>query len=326
MDQDELFVQGLRARADAAVPRVDVDVDRVVPRARRRRRVVRGAAGATTLALVLGATWGASAVLGVGPVRDVAPAGPGTTVPTPAEGSVPPDGKPRPRVPAEAVIADDGTVTGVPGDPWEGDEPYWYEKVEWVDADGAVRSSESWSSRERPGLRMTDGDVSRADVLGPIVVLGSYVLDGHRYEKLADPRALPTDPDALLAVLRASAEPERRLGTDDDKVVSMVHDALQQSALLPQDLRQAFWDAVRRVPGVEVVPGESRGRPAEVLTYRYVGTSGSERFVRDPATDVLEIGGLDSTAAVVVEQGPSGPPPVDPVSLAGSGCAEWRHC
>jgi hypothetical protein len=326
MDQDELFVQGLRARADAAVPHVDVDVDRVVPRARRRRRVVRGAAGATTLALVLGATWGASAVLGAGPVRDVVPAGAGTTKPTPAEATVPPDGKPGSTVPAEAVIADDGTVTGVPGDPWEGDEPYWYEKVEWVDAGGTTRYSESWSSRERPGLRMTDGDVSRADVLGPTVVLGSYVLDGRRYGTLADPRVLPTDPDALLAVLRASVEQGRRPGTDDDKVVSMVHDALLQSGLLPQDLRQAFWDAARRVPGVEVAPGESRGRPAEVLTYRYVGTTGSERFVRDPATGVLEIGGLDSTGVVVVEQGPSGPPPVDPVSLVGAGCAEWRRC
>lgn len=337
MERDELFVQGLRARADAAVPRVDVDVERVVLRARRRRRVVRTAAGTTGLALVLGATWGAGAVLGVGLVRDVEPAGPGVperssavddpTPPGPARPTAPPPGADaRPAVPAEAVVADDGTVSGVPGDPWAGDEPYWYEKVEWVDASGTTRFSETWSSRERPGLLMSDGDVATAAGTGPSVVLGSYLLEGRRYEALTDPRVLPTDPAALASVLRAGIEPDRRAGSDDDKVVAMARDALMSGGTLPPDLRTAFWEATRRVPGVEVVAGESRGRPAEVLTYRNAGTPGSVRLVRDPVTGVLlENGGLEAGGGVVLEQGPAGPPPVAP-TLENAGCARWATC
>lgn len=225
-----------------------------------------------------------------------------------------------------AVVADDGTVTGVPGDPWPGDEPYWYTLSESHEPDGTVRRTESWTSRERPGVWMANGDPATAWAAGPTVVLGSFVIDGRRHDMLTDPRALPTDPAALEQVLRDSTQPGVRSGTEDDKVMGMAHDAMLDSALLPRDLREAFWQAAQRVPGVQVVPGESLGRPAEVLTYRNVGTSGSVELVRDPATGLLYEGGeIDTENGVVLEMRPSGPPPVDP-TLAIAGCAEWRSC
>ena len=42
---EERYAQRLRERVEAVAPRIDVDLERVVPRARRRRAVVRGDVG-----------------------------------------------------------------------------------------------------------------------------------------------------------------------------------------------------------------------------------------------------------------------------------------
>lgn len=336
MDQDELFVQGLRARADAAVPRVDVDVDRVVPRARRRRRLVRGVAGATTLALVLGATWGASAVLGVGPVRDVPPAGLGTGLGAdPAATAAPsPDAGPRPTVPAEAVVAEDGTVTGVPGDPWEGPDRYWYtltesqrpQDVDGVVTMGDVERRESWLSRERPGLDVTDGDLTTVSASGPRVVIGSWVVAGVRYDLLEDPRVLPTDPDELGAVVRAGLRPDRGAGTDDDKVFDQVRTVMAEAGLYPQALRDAFWQVAAALPGAQVSAGvDGAGRPGEVLVW--TESSGRvSRWVRDPATGLLlETSASDGGYVRVLEERTRDDVPLEP-TLQIAGCAMWVSC
>ncbi|QGQ18761.1 hypothetical protein GC089_05240 [Cellulomonas sp. JZ18] len=326
---DESYAQTLRERAELLVPRVDVDLDAVVPRARRRRGRTRAAAGAVAVSALVAATWGVGSVLAAGPTHVVAPADASTPAPAATSGSAGPVTAPGVPgdVPGEAVVADDGSVSGVPGDPWDGDAPYWYTVTEYVGTDGQVRRSESWKSRERPGLLMSDRDVATATAIGPVVVLGRFVLDGQVHDVLTDPRALPVDPVALERVLRNGTEPDRRAGTDDDKAMSMARDALLEGGLLPRDLRTAFWDAAVLLPGAEVVPGESRGRAAEVLTYRAQAPEGaSYRLVRDPVTGLLlEDGSLGSPGGVVVDQGPAGPPPVEP-TLAMAGCTSWATC
>ncbi|WP_087508127.1 hypothetical protein [Cellulomonas iranensis] len=337
MDQDELFVQGLRARVDAAVPRVDVDVDRVVPRARRRRRVVRGAAGATTLALVLGATWGASAVLGVGPVRDAPPAGLGTGLGAdPAVTAAPtPDAEPRPTVPADAVVADDGTVTGVPGDPWDGPDRYWYTLTEsqWPqDMDGVVTMGdverrESWHSRERPGLDVTDGDPTTVSASGPRVVMGSWVVAGVRHDMLADPRVLPTDGGELALWVRAGLEPDRGAGSDDDKVFDVARTMLAGGGLYARELREAFWGVARSLPGAQESTGEDgAGREGVVLTW--TGSDGQvNRLVRDPETGLLLEQAVPSDGSYTryLEQRTRDDVPVEP-TLEIAGCTRWATC
>lgn len=329
---DEQYAEVLRERVGAATPSVEVDLDRVLPRARRRRAAVRGGLTTGTLVLVLGAAWGATALLGGGATQGVAPAGPtapdATLAPEDTEPSPEPSPTDEPEAvptePAVAVVAEDGTVTGVPGDPWDGDERWWYVRTETED--GAGRR-ETWSSRERPGLLMSGGDPATATGIGPSVVMGTFVLDGTRYDMLTDPRVLPRDPDVLERVLRDGVEPDRRQGSDNDKVFGMAYDALIEGGLYPEDLRKAFWEVAQRLPGATVSPGESRGRPVEVLVYTgEQDGSGDFRLARDPGSGLLlEIGVPGSPAAVVVEQGPVDDVPVEP-TLANAGCSGWATC
>lgn len=324
MSADEVYADRLRARVDQVVPTVAVDVDRVVPRARRRRAVLRGGAAALTVAVLVGAGWGAGAVLGAVPGPGLAPAGPsgsptaGEPVPSvPAQVPSEPAAA-GPVVPAVADVAEDGTVTGVVGDPWSGDEPYWY--VLSVGVDGTERR-ETWSSRERPGLGLTDGDAASAFAFGAPVVLGSFVLDGQRFEMLTDPTVLPTDGAALEAVLRASLQPDRGAGSDDDKVVEAVRSALSWEGLMAPALRDAYWAAAALVPGARVVAGEdAQGRPGEVLTY--TASTGEEVvLVRDLSTGLL----LQQGGTLILEQRVAGDPPVEP-TLDVAGCVAWATC
>ena len=334
---EERYAQRLRERVEAVAPRVDVDLERVVPRARRRRAVVRGGVGATTLALVLAAGWGAGAAFDVVRPPAVPPAGPVVPAPAPApsdEASAPePE---RPTVPVEAVVAEDGSVSGVPGDPWEGDERWWYSVTESRSAVrmddgpwtlGDVERRETWTSRERPGVWVSDGDVEHASAAGPRVVLGSWVVAGVRYDMLADPRVLPVEADELGAVVRESLEPDRGAGTDDDKVYGRVRDALSEGALLASELRHAFWEVAAALPGATVSTGQDgAGRPGQVL--RWTDSSGAVRvLVRDTATGLLleESAPDQGTYLRYLEQGPSDEVPVEP-TLALAGCVDWATC
>jgi len=311
---DERYAQELRARVDAVLPRVDVDVDGVVPRARRRRRVARGLGTTAVLVAVLGAGWAAAD--GLGPDRAaVAPALPDAT----AEPDVPLVGG----VPAPAVVADDGTVTGVPGDPWDGDAPYWYMSVEMVaGADEPVEHLEAWISRERPGLLVLDGDLDHAAGIGPLDVIGELVLGGGR-QPVSDPRALPTDPQELALALTGRLATGRDV---DDGTFMQVRDVLHRGALLTRELRDAYWQVAARLPGTEADVGEDvRGRPGEVL--RRTATDGEEVvLVRDAATGLLlEARSSAGWWAVYLEQRATDGTPVPP-TLDRLGCRSWATC
>ncbi|VTR77106.1 hypothetical protein [Cellulomonas hominis] len=312
MSTDDEFVRHLRDRADA-VPTVPVDTSRVLPRARRRRAATRTAgAGAVAVLVVAGVVVGqawAGAPWRTGPAQ-IAPAVTATVEPTPG-----PTPAPTPTGATTTGTATTGTAQGA--------APYWYVLSVTQDADGEHRS-ESWSSRERPGLLMWDGDLTNLAAMGPTSVVGRFRIDGEWVDMLRDPARLPTEPAALEAVLRDSVEPDRRSGSDDDKVHGMTHDLLLQGGTLPTDLLVAVWQVAKGLPGSTVTVGtDSIGRPGEILEYA-ASEGGVERTVVDPATGlVLEMGSADHPA--VVHQGPADSVPVEP-TLEMAGCTAWETC
>lgn len=323
MSTDDEFARHLRSRVEAAAPTISVDTARVVPRARRRRAWTRaagaGAAGGLVLAGVLaaqawaGAPWSTHTLAG--------PAGAGTPAAT---------AEPTPDPSAEATAAEDArdaaeaaADAALRAGTAQGAAPYWYTLI--TGPDGTGERSESWTSPDRPGLLVWDGDLTNPAAKGPTSVIGRFRIDGEWVDMLRDPTALPTDPVALERVFRDSVEPDRRGGTDDEKVYGMAYDLLNNSpGWLPTALLQAAWEVAGSLPGSTVVPGEdSLGRPGEVLT-RPNEQNGPSRLVVDPATGlILEMNSGD--AVRVLQQAPADSVPLEP-TLEMAGCVAWETC
>lgn len=309
MSTDDELVRRLREHARAVVPPLAVDTAAVVPRARRRRATTR-AAGAAAVGLV------AVAGIVVGQAWADAPwrAGPGEIAPA-TRSTAPAAPTPTPEDTSHGADARPGTAQGA--------APYWYTVS--TGPGGSGERDEKWQSPSRPGLLVTDGDLAHATATGPDRLSGPFRIGGAWVDVLDDPTRLPTDPAALEAVLRDSIEPDRRAGTDDDKVYGMVYDLLIESpGWLPTDLLRAAWQVAGSLPGSTLEPGEdSTGRAGEVLT-RPGGVNGAERLVVDPATGlVLE---LEQEGQVrVFQQGPADAVPVEP-SLEATGCTSWESC
>ncbi|WP_147793903.1 hypothetical protein [Cellulomonas sp. Y8] len=322
MSTDDEFARDLRSRVESAAPTIDVHLTGVVPRARRRRAWTRaagaGAAGGLVLAGVLvgqawaGAPWSTHTLAG--------PAGTGTPVATAepsadasAEATAAEDARDAAEAAADAALRD-GTAQGA--------APYWYTK--YTSASGV---HESWISQDRPGLLVSGGDLAGAEVIEPSDVVGRFRIDGEWIEMLRDPARLPTDPIALEAVFRASIEPDRRSGTDDDKVFGMAYDLLNDGSWLPSPLLQAAWQVARSLPGSEVTTGsDAAGRPGEVLVYTPSGVDGPIQLVADPATGgLLQIDSLAGAGPVVIEHARVAAVPVQP-SLDGTFCRSWDAC
>lgn len=352
MSEHEDVARRLAARAQGLVPEFTVDTSGVIRAGRRRRMATRIGAMVAVAAVVSGGGLAASAAFGSSGGRGALAAGPSTeassATPSPSVSTGPavsPSPSATPTAPVlpppvspygvagYTVSDEDGAMSGASGDPWPGDELYWHTVTEVRAADGTVTETrESWSSRERPGVVVSDGDLDGAAVFGPNAVLGGFVVDGVHVETLVEPAYLPTDPAALAAVLRASVQADiadgRGGGTEDDRVIDRVVGLLTgQGGLLSQDLRLALWQAAGTVPGATLTPAtDPAGRSAARLEYTTSG-GGTERLFVDPAT-VLE---LARTAAdtgetvVVLEQGPASTIPRQP-TLAWSGCAHWQSC
>jgi hypothetical protein len=311
MSTDDDFTRHLRDLADSATPTVDVQTDRVVPRARRRRALTRSAgAGAVGMVAVVGVLVGHGWADAPWRTDDglVLPAATGT--PTADESPAPtPESTPAP------TQTTSGTAQGA--------APYWYTLI--TGPDGGGERFESWQSPDRPGLLVWDGDLANPAAMGPTTVIGRFRIDGEWVDMLRDPSALPTDPVALEAVLRASVEPDRRSGTDEDKVYGMAYDLLNNSpGWLPTDLLLATWQVAGSLPGSTVAPGQdSLGRAGEVLT-RPGTENGSDRLVIDQATGLLlEMNSGDGIR--VIQQGPADSVPLEP-TLEMAGCTAWETC
>lgn len=326
MSTDDEFVRDLRSRVEAAAPTVDVRLTGVVPRARRRRAWTRaagaGAAGGLVLAGVLvgqawaGAPWSTHTLAG--------PAGTGEAVATAsptadasasaAEVEAAEDARAAAEAAADAALRY-GTAQGA--------APYWYSRT--AAPDGITDLHESWASPDRPGLLVWGGDLGNTEATASSHVIGRFRIDGEWVDMLRDPAALPTDPAALEQVFRDSVEPDRRSGSDDEKVYGMAYDLLNNNpGWLPTTLLQAAWQVAGSLPGSTVVAGEdSLGRAGEVLT-RPGAEGGPERIVVDPATGlILEMNAGANTR--VLQQSPADAVPVQP-SLDGTGCTAWESC
>lgn len=95
--------------------------------------------------------------------------------------------------------------------------------------------------------------------------------------------SLPTDPDQLMAVLRAAVGEE---GPNGDRQVfkAGVTLATTADALLSPELRAALYQAIATVPGVERIPGQVdlAGRAGVAIAHSYHGKR--TEIVIDPAT------------------------------------------
>lgn len=330
MSTDDEFARHLRSRVEAAAPTIDVDTVRVVPRARRRRAWTRaagaGAAGGLVLAGVLvgqawaGAPWSTHTLAG--------PAGTGEPVAT-EEPSPDPSPDPSADPSADATAAEEALAAAeaaadaaLRADTAQGAAPYWYTR--YTSSSGF---HESWTSRDRPGLLVSNGDLAGAEVIEPSDVVGRFRIDGVWHEELRDPGLLPTDPAELEAVFRASIEPDRRSGSDDDKVFGMAYDLVNDGSWLPSSLLQAAWQVAGSLPGSQVTPGtDGAGRAGEVLVYTPSGGDGPIQLVADPRTgELMQIDSLAGTGPVVIEHARADAVPVQP-SLEGTGCRSWETC
>ncbi len=324
MTTDDDFAHDLRARLDDAMPPLTVRTDRVLPRARRRRAVTRsagvtGAVGA--VALVAVAAVGGWSGDGLGWWRGAAPAGTETLTST----SVPSDPATTPLAePTAPPAADAGTGPAAGSIADAEGHPYWYVRSTSTGPTG-TEVRDSWYSLTEPGIAIVDDDPGTAFAFGPKSVLGTYVVGGVRYEMLTDVTLLPTDPQALLAVLQDSVEPDRRSGTDEDKVFGMITDLLSfNPGLLPQDLRTALWRAADLLPDVDVTSGtDSPGRAGDVLDYS--GNEGPVRLVGDPVTGLLLEQASGDYATVYTTMGPADSTPIEP-TLELAGCTAWASC
>lgn len=331
MTTDEEFARELRERALAAAPRSAVDLDAVMPRARRRRARRRaGGVGGLAVVAVTGVL-AAQAWAGGPGVVDVGPAATGplgrTATASPGDG-VPPEAEAEAvRLAAEEAAQAAGadlTAADEPGESGtaQGAAPYWYVLVETPAPDGGTARTETWRSRTSPGLAVSDGDLTAPVAVGPADVVGRLRIDGARAATLSGPTLLPTDVEGLGRVLRDSVEPDRTTpGGEDDAVFLLVQDVLRDGGVLPTDLLRGVVEVAGSLPGATVSAGtDSRGRPGVVVAY--TGSSGrTDRLVVDPVSWLpLQVG-----AAVYVEQHPAEDLPVEPTPPI-AGCASPESC
>ena len=347
MTDDEQFAERLRAGVDPVAPAIHVDAAAVLARGRQ-RRMARNAFGLTAAVAVVAAVATGAAALGVPTWGGaVAPAISGSAAPTTTTGTSTAEPTTSERLPAaitpfgsaDFAVSEDGLMTGASGDPWPGDELYWYTADELRDASGTVlERHESWQSRERPGLGISDGDTAGAFAMGPVAVLGSFTVDGVEVDLLAEPAYLPTDPVALDAVIRETVAMDQRNGAGrgptDQRVFQRVTELLAwHSGTLSHDLRNALWQVAVSVPGAESrVGADPEDRPADIVHFAYQPGDGPDiELYRAPdtglliATHYLSDGTNPETWDVVTEQGPTSTIPLQP-TLELAGCAMWASC
>jgi len=93
---------------------------------------------------------------------------------------------------------------------------------------------------------------------------------------------LPTDPDQLLAALRATADPSSPWSDDHQVVDGLRHLLWNADAVLPTDLRVALYGAMAKLTGLTAKPVTIDGRA--LVAIRHAEGNDTTEILFDPAT------------------------------------------
>lgn len=266
MNEDEQFAAGLRAQVTQVAPKIDVDVTRVVPAARRRRAA---RVGGVTLAMGLalgGGAWAATTMEAPGTAL------PGGSMTVQADPSPEPSGPPATSTGGDRLIGEpsnpvEGHITPPPG--WR-DATYFHVVTRSEGGkQGEEREDDSPFGKER---WYGDGVAFELTENGPALLgILDYGQLGHTettsvnltWAELAE---LPTQPDALHDALLDAYEPA---GEGEEAVLYAASSLVTGEAPASTELRAAAWELLTSLPGVEVVQDvqDSENRPGTAATF-----------------------------------------------------------
>jgi hypothetical protein len=194
------------------------------------------------------------------------------------------------------------------------DAAYWHSVSTYRQGVGPDATREIWIAHDGTGV------LRSGSAPGEVIPLGKGAFPaGGTSLSWDDLYALPTEPTALEAVLRAGIH---GAGKDDDsELFTIVGDLLRESPASPA-LRKALWEVAARVPGVTLIGPvtDSVGRPGTAVQ------RGDQRYVVDPSDGrlleessgspgpVAEAPGGADWRATYLEQGPAESAPAPTVA------------
>lgn len=282
MNNDERFAANLRTQAARVAPKIDVDLTRVVPAARRRRAA---RVGGVTLAMGLvlaGGAWAATSA-----TSPSALPGGSTTVEV--------EPSPKPSGPPETTFEGDDLPTEpshpvespiVPPEGWRGAS--YLHVVTRAEGSKEGETSEDdgpWGSERWYG----DGVSFERTSTGPVLFDASTSVNlGHTAETnvsltWSELAQLPTEPGALYDALLSMYEPA---GQGEEGVLAATAGLLLE-APAPTELRAAAWELLLTLPEVETELGvqDSQGRLGTAASF--VEFDRSRTIIYDEERNVL---------------------------------------
>lgn len=194
-----------------------------------------------------------------------------------------------------------GAAAGAQPGGWP-DAAYWHTISSYRQGTGPTLQRESWMGHTAIGVIKDPRVSSGVMALGEVVMFG-----GFSWDQLY---ALPTDPHALEAKLRATS---LNGGRDDNSELFSIVGALLAESPAPPALRKTLWEIAARIPGVTLVGAvkDSAGRPGVEIR------RGHEGYILDPKDGRLleqyegtpepvpEAPGGTNWRSTILEQGPA---------------------
>lgn len=305
MDDD--FLSSLNDRVNRAVPTVPVHTERVIPRARRRRRVTRAAQTVGVVA-VLGVVAGGVGWAWQDQPRPVATQPP-TVSPSPTPSPTPTD-SPLPEPSTEAPAAPVETPDSSASAPTEVTDalPYWHLRTE-TRADGVTSVSDTWVAMDQPSMSTVDDDLGTAQPMQTArqtldSMMGVIAWDGQ----------FPEDAATLRTMLEEDAS-AYALNPDALESTVLLHALaiLREGGVLPASLRQAAWELLTASDGVTVTPAtDALGRSGQMVVLD--ADDGSSRYSIVDVThyQVLQSRWDDLSIDILTGEAVAGPPITPP--------------
>lgn len=309
---DNDFLRDLTDRAERTIPDLTVHTDQVIPRAHRRRRLIRAGQTAGVLAVLAviagGATWAWQD-------RPAPPALPSPTVspsphdsPAPSPEPTPSDSPEPPQPPAQTEAPPAPEVTA--------ELPYWHTRIEnnvpsLVDAYGAY--SETWRAIGRTGLSMTEGNPETALALDPAVET-LFPADRDPIELPTDAGRLPTDVAELRAVLQSTPDV---YASPEHAAVSRAWDLLEWGGIIPGEVRRTAVQVIFTSELTEVSEGhDDTGRPGLVVVFHHDDIAQFNLIIDPDQALLLQVDGLEGIWSGLYYWEAVAGPPFDPGPVA----------